>query len=189
MNLEGIIEGILFVVGDEGITLSSLVKILNIDEDKVKEILINLRKEYENENRGIRISFLGNTFKLTSKKEHKEYFEKLLIDTKTYTLSNAALETLAIIAYKEPITRLKVDEIRGVNSSGIIRKLVAMNFIKECGKAGSIGRPNLYKTTNDFLDYFGLSTKEDLPTLNFKESSDSEEKELYTSMYKENVKQ
>ncbi len=186
MNLEGIIEGILFVVGDEGISLESLTKILEIDEEKIKESLVNLRKEYESDNRGIRISFLGNTFKLTSKKEHKEYFEKLLMDSKTYTLSNAALETLAIVAYKEPITRLKIDEIRGVNSSGIVRKLVAMNFIKECGKAPSIGRPNLYKTTNDFLDYFGLATKEDLPKLNFKEETNDEEKELYTSMYKEN---
>lgn len=186
MNLEGIIEGILFVVGDEGISLESLTKILEIDEEKIKESLVNLRKEYETDNRGIRISFLGNTFKLTSKKEHKEYFEKLLMDSKTYTLSNAALETLAIVAYKEPITRLKIDEIRGVNSSGIVRKLVAMNFIKECGKAPSIGRPNLYKTTNDFLDYFGLATKEDLPKLNFKEEETDEEKELYTSMYKEN---
>lgn len=186
MNLEGIIEGILFVVGDEGISLESLVKIIEIDENKIKESLVKLRKEYETDGRGIRISFLGNTFKLTTKKEHKEYFEKLLIDSKTYALSNAALEILAIVAYKEPVTRLQIDEIRGVNSSGIVRKLVAMNFIKECGKASSIGRPNLYKTTNDFLDYFGLATKEDLPKLNFKENLEDSQRELYTSMYKEN---
>lgn len=186
MNLEGIIEGMLFVVGDEGITLEVLSSVIDKSEEEIKEALINLRKNYENENRGIRISFLGNTFKLTTKKEYKDYFEKLLMDSKTYTLSNAALETLAIVAYKEPITRLKIDEIRGVNSSGIVRKLVAMNFIKECGKANSIGKPNLYKTTNDFLDYFGLATKEDLPKINFKEIEEDNQKELYTSMYKDN---
>ncbi len=186
MKLEGIIEGLLFAVGDEGLSLDALSKILEVKEEEIKTALSNLRGEYESDTHGIRISFLGNTFKLTTKKEHKEYFEKLLIDTKTYTLSPAALEILAIIAYNEPITRLKVDEIRGVNSSGIIRKLVAMNFIKECGKADSIGRPNLYKTTNDFLDYFGLATKEDLPKINIRESEmDELELELYTSIYKE----
>lgn len=186
MNLEAIIEGVLFAVGDEGISLKDLTKILEISEEKIKEVLVELRKEYEKENRGIRISFLGNTFKLTTKKEHKEYFEKLLIDTKTYSLSNAALEILAIIAYNEPITRIKIDEIRGVNSSGIVRKLVAMNFIKGCGKANTIGKPNLYKTTNDFLDYFGLATKDDLPKLKNIEEEIEGEKELYASIYKEN---
>lgn len=185
MNLEGILEGVLFAVGDEGISLSELVKIIDKPEEEIKETLINLRKKYESEERGIRISFLGNTFKLTTKKEHKEYFEKLLIDSRTYSLSNAALETLAIIAYNEPITRIKIDEIRGVNTSGVIRKLVAMNFVKECGKADTIGKPNLYKTTNDFLDYFGLATKDDLPKLQEKTCATDDEKELYTSTYKE----
>lgn len=185
MELEGKIEGILFAIGDEGITLQDLCKILDVSNDEVKEALTNLRREYEKPNHGIRISFLGNAFKLTTKKEHKEYFEKLLIDNKTYTLSNAALETLAIIAYNEPITRIKVDEIRGVYSSNMIRKLIAMNFIKECGKADTIGRPTLYKTTNDFLDYFGLATKEDLPKINLNEIEEDNERDLYTSTFKE----
>ncbi len=186
MNLTGVVEGILFVVGDEGITLSDLSETLGISVDETKAILKELQNEYEKENRGIRISFLGDAFKLTTKKEHKEYFEKLLMDTRTYELSDAALEVLAIVAYNEPITRIKIDEIRGVNSSGVLRKLVAMNFIKECGKADTIGRPNLYKTTNDFLDYFGLATKEDLPKLVPKEEVKEEDKDLYTSTYKDN---
>lgn len=187
MNLKGIIEGILFAVGDEGVTLTDLIKILEKDSEEIKNALMELKNDYEKDDRGIRITFLGNSFKLTTKKEHKEFFEKLLVDTKTYTLSDAALEVLAIVAYNEPITRLKIDEIRGVNSSGMVRKLVAMNFIKECGKADTIGRPNLYKTTNDFLDYFGLATKEDLPKLIIKHEVESEDKDLYTSTYKENV--
>jgi len=186
MNLKGIIEGILFAVGDEGISLKDLITILNVPVEEIKNTLVELKNDYEKDDRGIRITFLGNSFKLTTKKEHKEYFEKLLIDTKTYELSDAALEVLAIVAYNEPITRVKIDEIRGVNSSGVLRKLVAMNFIKECGKAETIGRPNLYKTTNDFLDYFGLATKEDLPKLVQKEEVQEEDKDLYTSTYKEN---
>lgn len=187
MNLKSVTEGILFVVGDEGITLKELSDTLGISESEVKEILSNLRHDYESNERGLRISFLGNTFKLTTKSEHKMYYEKLVTDSKTFTLSNASLEVLAIIAYNEPITRVKIDEIRGVSSSQIVRKLLARGFIKECGKDNSIGKPNLYKTTNEFLDYFGLATKEDLPKLDIKDSPvDNSEVELYKSNYKEN---
>ena len=180
-------EGILFVVGGEGITLKELSDTLGVSESEVKEILSNLRHDYESNERGLRISFLGNTFKLTTKSEHKMYYEKLVTDSKTFTLSNASLEVLAIIAYNEPITRVKIDEIRGVSSSQIVRKLLARGFIKECGKDNSIGKPNLYKTTNEFLDYFGLATKEDLPKLDIKDSPvDNSEVELYKSNYKEN---
>lgn len=187
MNLKSVTEGILFVVGDEGITLKELSDTLGVSESEVKEILSNLRHYYESNERGLRISFLGNTFKLTTKSEHKMYYEKLVTDSKTFTLSNASLEVLAIIAYNEPITRVKIDEIRGVSSSQIVRKLLARGFIKECGKDNSIGKPNLYKTTNEFLDYFGLATKEDLPKLDIKDSPvDNSEVELYKSNYKEN---
>ena len=187
MNLKSVTEGILFVVGDEGITLKELSDTLGVSESEVKEILSNLRHDYESNERGLRIRFLGNTFKLTTKSEHKMYYEKLVTDSKTFTLSNASLEVLAIIAYKEPITRVKIDEIRGVSSSQIVRKLLARGFIKECGKDNSIGKPNLYKTTNEFLDYFGLATKEDLPRLDIKDSPvDNSEVELYKSIYKEN---
>ena len=186
MNLKAVLEGILFIVGDEGTTLKEMSSILDISEEEVKNLLLELKKDYEDESRGLRISYLGNAFKLTTKEEHKEFYEQLVTDTKTTNLSNAALEVLAIVAYNEPITRIKIDEIRGVNSSGVLRKLVAMNFIKECGKADTIGRPNLYKTTNDFLDYFGLATKEDLPKLVPKEEVKEEDKDLYTSTYKDN---
>lgn len=186
MNLKSVMEGILFVVGDDGISLKELSNILEISENDVKEILTNLRKDYENEERGLRISFLGNTFKLTTKSEHKSYYEKLVTDSKTYTLSDASLETLAIIAYNEPITRIKIDEIRGVSSVQIVRKLLARGFIKECGKEDSAGKPILYKTTDEFLDYFGLATKNDLPKLDAKNNPiDNKELDLYKSNFKE----
>ena len=111
MNLKAVLEGILFIVGDEGTTLKEMSSILDISEEEVKNLLLELKKDYEDESRGLRISYLGNAFKLTTKEEHKEFYEQLVTDTKTTNLSNAALEVLAVIAYNEPITRIKVDEI------------------------------------------------------------------------------
>ena len=185
MNKKAILEGILFIVGDEGTTIKEIMNILDINEEEVKNLLLELKKDYEDSNRGLRISYLGNAFKLTTKEEHKEYYEKLVTDNKTTNLSNAALEVLAVIAYNEPITRLKIDEIRGVNSAQIVRRLLARGFIKVCGKDDSIGKPNLYKTTNEFLDYFGLSSKEDLPELIIQEREENNNGDLYDSTYKE----
>lgn len=186
MNLKAVLEGLLFVVGDDGLTIDKIVEILEIEENTAKELLTELRKDYEKDDRGIRISFLGNAFKLTTKKEHKEYYNKLVTTSSSHILSNASLEVLAIVAYNEPITRLKIEEIRGVNSDQIVRKLVARNFLKEAGKADGIGRPTLYKTTNEFLDYFGLATKEDLPKFDTsKYDGENEEKELYSTRYQE----
>lgn len=186
MNLEAVIEGLLFVVGEDGLTLEQLVEATDKKTDEIKEALTNLRVEYEKENRGIRIHFLGDRFKLTTKKEHKEYFKKLIEIPGTNTLSQAALETLAIVAYNQPITRIQVDEIRGISSSQMIRKLVAKNFLKEVGRSNLPGRPILYKTTSEFLDYFGLATVEDLPKIT-DTPLDLEQKntDLYQSKYKE----
>lgn len=192
MNYKAVIEGLLFVVGDEGITVEEMKKVLGVDNETLKQIFLELKKDYEKPDRGLRISYLGNAFKLTTKEEHREFYEKLVVDTKNKTLSNASLEVLAVIAYNEPITRLKIDEIRGVNSSQIVRRLLARGFIKICGKEDSIGKPNLYKTTNEFLDYFGLSSKNDLPEIINKElnkdsnENDNDNDDLYDSTYKEN---
>jgi segregation and condensation protein B len=185
MNIKAVLEGILFIVGDEGISIDEIINVLGIKQEEVKNALIELKKDYEKDDRGLRISFLGNAFKLTTKEEHKEYYEKLVADTKNATLSNASLEVLAVIAYNEPLTRLQIDEIRGVNSSQIVRRLLARGFIKTCGKADSIGKPNLYKTTDEFLDYFGLASKEDLPDIIKEEITEEDDKELYESNYKE----
>lgn len=187
MNKQGILEGLLFVVGDDGLTLKQISELLDEDIDACKEILLSLKQSYEAENRGIRISYLGDAFKLTTKKEHKDYYQKLIVNPNTNTLSQAALETLAIIAYNQPITRIEIDELRGVNNTWLLRKLVAKGLIKEVGKSTMPGRPNLYGTTSDFLDYFGLSTIKDLPKIEPKK----EEKvtgDLFNSIYKEEVK-
>ena len=187
---KAVLEGLLFVVGEEGLTFDQIEDVLEIDEEESKNLLYELKHDYEDENRGLRIDFLGNRFKLTTKYEHREYYQKLLENPETNTLSQAALETLAIIAYNEPITRVQIDAMRGVGSTQIIRKLVAKGFIKEVGRSDLPGRPILYETTSEFLDYFGLSTIKDLPDMNsFIEESEKEENEesdLYTSKYKEN---
>ena len=190
---KAVLEGLLFVVGEEGLTLAQIEDVLEVDEEESKKLLYELKHDYEDENRGLRIDFLGNRFKLTTKYEHREYYQKLLENPETNTLSQAALETLAIIAYNEPITRVQIDAMRGVGTTQIIRKLVAKGFIKEVGRSDLPGRPILYETTSEFLDYFGLSTIKDLPDMNsFIEESEKEESgesDLYTSKYKEEVEE
>lgn len=183
--MEGILEGLLYVTGDEGLSLKDVMSILNLNEGEAKQLVYKLKLNYEKEDRGLRLSYLGNTFKLTTKQEHKEYYKKLIENPTSHVLSQAALEVLAIIAYNEPITRMEVDEMRGVESIYVIRKLIAKGLIKETGKSDKPGHPILYKTTDDFLDYFGLATKEDLPKLEEISDVDLEESDLFQSNYKE----
>lgn len=182
--MEGIVEGLLYVQGDIGITTRQIEEILEIDENKAKEIVLNLKNYYDENNRGLRICFLGNTIKLTTREEHRDYYQKLLEEPSTNSLSQSALETLAIIAYNEPITRGEVDTFRGVDSSYVMRRLLAKGLIKECGRSDLAGRAILYKTTDDFLDYFGLASKDELPNIELLEE-DNAPKDLYTSIYKE----
>ena len=184
--MKGIIEGLLYVQGDLGLTVEQVSGILEIDNEEAKKLILELKQDYIDEDRGLRINYLGNSFKLTTKEEHKEYFKKLLENPKNNTLSIQALETLAIIAYNEPITRLEVDEIRGVDSVYVVRRLLAKGLIKECGRKDIPGRPIMYKTTDEFLDYFGLSSKEDLPKIEVIEEENNEDKDLFKSTYKDN---
>ena len=188
---KAVLEGLLFVVGEEGLTLEQIKDVLDINEVDAKELLIALKKDYESDNRGLRIDFLGNRFKLTTKFEHRGFYQKLIENPETNVLSQSALETLAIIAYNEPITRVEIDNLRGVGSVQMVRKLVAKGFIKEVGRSDLPGRPILYETTSDFLDYFGLATIDDLPDMSeFLKDDDLDvevdnESDLYTSKYKE----
>ena len=185
MNLTGVLEGLLFVVGEDGITTTQIEEILEIDDNKLKEIVKELTLLYNDSNRGITLKVLGNKLKLITKEEHKKYYEKL-VEIEDTELSQAALETLAIIAYNEPITRVSVDEIRGISSSHMIRKLVSRELIEEKGRSESAGRPILYGVTDKFLDYFGLSSTSELPKLEEVEITE-EEKDLFESKYKEIV--
>lgn len=187
MNKKAILEGLLFVVGEDGLTIETIQDVLELNDEEAKILIMDLKKSYEAEDRGLRIDFLGNKFKLTTKVEHREYYQKLLESPETNTLSQAALETLAIIAYNEPITRMQISALRGVDTTQVIRKLVAKGFIKESGRSDLPGRPIMYETTSEFLDYFGLATIDDLPDIQqfIMEEKVDKDSDLYTSTYKD----
>lgn len=184
MNPKAVLEGLLFVSGDDGLTLEQARNLLEIEGEELARVVADLMQEYDSENRGIKLEILGNRLKLTTKKEHKEYYQKLLEDETSEFLSQAALETLAIIAYNGPLVRSQVEEIRGVDSSHMVRKLLLKNLIEEKGRTELPGRPILYGVTDDFLDYFGLRSIEDLPKIEEKEMVE-EETNLFESRYQE----
>lgn len=186
--MKGIIEGLLYVQGDLGLTIEQTSEILEITNEEAKQLIFSLKQDYIEQDRGLRINYLGNSFKLATKEEHKEYFKKLIENPKNNTLSNAALETLAILAYNEPLTRGEIEEIRGVDSVYVVRRLLAKGLIKECGKSEKPGHPILYKTTDEFLDYFGLSSIEELPKIEITEE-ENKEKDLFKSTYKDITKE
>ena len=185
--MKALIEGLLFVKGSDGLSIEEIVKLTEGNLEEIKNCLKELYTDYQSEDRGIQLELLGNRFKLTTKEKHKEYYKKLVFEEESSNLSQSALETLAIIAYNEPITRLEIDEIRGVNSTYVLRKLMIKNLIQEVGRAELAGHPRLYGVTNDFLDYFGLSSVKDLPELQPVEDIEKEETNLFDSRYKEEV--
>ena len=182
--MKAVLEGLLFLVGDDGLTISQIAEVLDLSEEKVEDIINQLIADYEDINRGLMVRKYGGYYKLTTKKEYASYYQKLSELSDIKNLSQSALETLAIIAYNEPVTRLEVDQLRGISSHQMIRKLVAKEFVKEVGRKDSLGKPILYGITDQFLDYFGLSSKEELPKVELIDVSD-EEIELYDSRYKE----
>ena len=155
-----------------------------LNTELTKELILELQNDYENEDRGIELKKLGEKYKLTTKEKNKGYYQKLTEVSDVRKLSQSALETLAIIAYNEPITRLEVDELRGVSSSQMIRSLIAKDFVKELGRKDVAGKPILYGITKEFLDYFGLDSKDSLPKIEEIKEIDKEV-DLYKSKYTE----
>ncbi|MFZ7945110.1 SMC-Scp complex subunit ScpB [Neobacillus sp. 19] len=189
INWSSILESLLFAAGDEGLSLKQLAEVLEVDELRVNELIENLRKEYEEANRGIMVVQLAGTYQLATKKENAVYLKKLVDSPHTSTLSQAALETLAIIAYKQPITRAEIEEIRGVKTERPLHTLVSKILIKEVGRAEGTGRAFLYGTTKEFLDYFGLKSLKELPQLPEKveEKFIQEEADLFFEKFTETI--
>ena len=185
--MKAIVEGLLFLSGEDGLTLEDISKVIEKDIEEVKLIIKELYNDYNSDDRGIQIEFLGNHFKLATKKEHKEYYKKLVIDDENSILSQSALETLAIIAYNAPLTRVDIDNIRGVNSSYVVRKLLLKGLIEEVGRSDAPGRPRLYNITHRFLDYFGLGSIDELPEIEGRQEIIDDEKYLFESKYKEEL--
>ncbi|MBT2642112.1 SMC-Scp complex subunit ScpB [Bacillus sp. ISL-41] len=163
---KGILESLLFAAGDEGLSMKQITAVLEVDEIQANEIVTGLQQDYEDdENRGITVVQLAGVYQLATKKEHADYLKKLVESPGTAHLSQAALETLAIVAYKQPITRAEIEEIRGVKTERPLHTLSSRALIKEVGRAEGTGRAILYGTTKEFLDYFGLKNISELPPL------------------------
>ncbi|KKC46220.1 segregation protein A [Paenibacillus sp. D9] len=162
-QLKSIIEGLLFMAGDEGLNARQLADIMEIDAKAAGDIARSLQADMEKEGRGIRIAEVAGAFRFTTHPGHAAYFERMAYSPTRSSLSQAALETLAIVAYRQPITRVEIEEIRGVKSEKAIQTLAAKDLIEEKGRAEQMGRPILYGTTRSFLDHFELSSLESLP--------------------------
>lgn len=184
MNLKAVLESLLYVSGDEGLAKEELARILEKNSEYVDSLILELTNDYKKENRGLEIECYGDRVKIITKKEHSKYLEKMFSEETNENLSPSALETLAIIAYNEPVTRSVVDEIRGVSSAHIIRKLVFKNLVKDVGRSEQPGRPILYGVTEGFLDHFGISSTKDLPKL-AEVKNEEEPQDLFDSKYKE----
>ena len=161
---KSIIEAILFAAG-RPVTKNEMVLALEISEEDVDNIVQNMQEEYKNENRGIELIKIEDSYQLCTKKELYEYVYPVLDKRNKPNLSNAALETLSIIAYNPKITRAEIEAIRGVSADACVYKLLEYGLIEEAGKIDLPGKPMSYKTTNDFLRMFGYSSLEDLPEL------------------------
>ncbi|WP_219836487.1 SMC-Scp complex subunit ScpB [Paenibacillus sp. R14(2021)] len=162
-KLKSIIEGLLFMAGDEGLTAKQLSDILQLDAAVAADLAKDLMKDLKSKKRGIQMSLVAGAYRLTTNPAHAEYFERMAYSPTRASLSQAALETLSIVAYRQPITRVEIEEIRGVKCDRALQSLVSKDLIEEVGRAEQIGRPILYGTTKSFLDYFGLSGLDALP--------------------------
>lgn len=160
-----VMEGLLFLTGDDGLTVEQAAETLNLKKDEITAILDELQKYYTSDDRGFEIERFGETYRFLSKAFVHEPAKKLFQINNESKLSNAAMETLAIIAYKQPITRVEIEEIRGVGADVMLHKLEARGLIKEDGRSDAPGRPILYSVTDDFMDAFKLISLEELPDL------------------------
>ena len=163
-RIKSIIESILFVTG-EPLSLRDISINLEMPPRYIEEILNEMITDYEASERGIKLISIKDNYQLVTKSENSDYIQRLLKKNKRQSLSQASLESLAIIAYKQPITRIDIDEIRGVKSESAIQKLIEKNLIKESGRLDVPGRPILYSTTDEFLRQFELNDLKELPSL------------------------
>jgi segregation and condensation protein B len=167
-EIEAVIEGLLYAAGD-AVSLDKISEILEIDKKTAKLILNNMVVNFQNSKRGIMMREINGRYQLCTRPEHSDFIKKLFEPRQKQGLSPAALETLAIIAYNQPITRAKVEQIRGVNSDSAITRLLDRNLIKEAGRLDAPGKPVLYDTTDEFLRSLGLRSLADLPRLEMNE--------------------
>lgn len=163
-DMEAVIEGMLFAAGDP-VPLEKLAEILELDKKTARLIVNNMAASIQNSKRGVLLRELDGCYQLCSRPEHYEYIRKLVEPRQKQALSQAAFETLSIVAYNQPVTRARIETIRGVNSDSAITRLVERNLIKEAGRLDAPGKPMLYETTEEFLRSFGFKSVKDLPII------------------------
>lgn len=165
IQYQGEIESILYTVGDQGISLHDLAGIIGIQASGLRQLLAKLQASYEQNAGGLTIMNHGDHYQLVTKSQYAPLLHQYFAGHQPTSLSQAALETMAIVAYQQPVTRIEIDQIRGVKSNGAIQTLLARQLIRETGRKEAPGRPILYGTTNYFLDYFDLQKLTELPDL------------------------
>lgn len=164
-ELEGIIEAILFTMGDS-VEVSKIAKAIEQDVDTTKKLIRNMMDKYEQEDRGMRILELEDSFQMCTKKEMYEYLIRIAKQPRKYVLTDVVLETLSIIAYKQPVTRYEIEKIRGVKSDHAVNKLIEYDLVTEVGRLDAPGRPILFGTTEEFLRRFSVQSVDELPGIN-----------------------
>lgn len=178
-KLQSAIEAILFTMGDS-VELEKLASAIGHDEETTRKLIRNMMDKYEADDRGIRIIELDNAYQLCTKKEMYEYLIRVAKQPKRYVLTDVLLETLSIIAYKQPVTKLEIEKIRGVKSDHAVNKLVEYGLVEETGRLDAPGRPLLFGTTEEFLRRFSVHSLDELPVLDqeqiehFKEEAEDE---------------
>ncbi len=163
-EMEAVIEGLLFAAGDP-VSLEKLAEILELDKKTTRLILSNMTVSMQNSKRGILLREIDGSYQLSSRPEHYEFIRKLVEPRQKQALSQAAFETLSIVAYNQPVTRARIETIRGVNSDSAITRLIDRNLIKDAGRMDTPGKPILYETTEEFLRSFGFRSVKDLPVI------------------------
>ncbi|MEG1880414.1 MAG: SMC-Scp complex subunit ScpB [Oscillospiraceae bacterium] len=173
-EIKSIIESILFAAGD-AISIEKIADIVDVDRKSLSRILADMMEEYDSEMRGLQIIRLGDCYQFCTRGEYKDYIAPLAEPRRKQSLSNAAIEVLSIIAYKQPVTRSTIEHIRGVSCDYIVNRLIERSFIEEVGRLDAPGRPILFGTTQEFLRCFGIADVSELPE--FEELGDEIEKE------------
>lgn len=168
-NLKYAVEGILFAAG-ESVKTAKIAVVTETTVEEVEKAVEELREEYNRDKRGFAIIEISEGYQICSRPDYYKYIREILGEQRNQPLSNAAMEALAIIAYKQPVTRGMIEKVRGVNSDGCVSRLYERGLIDEAGRLDAPGRPVLYKTTDTFLRCFGLKTPRDLPPINFENS-------------------
>ncbi len=164
IKMKAIIEAILFSMG-EAVEIEKLCSALDADKDTVREAINALMEDYKSEERGLKVIEVDGSFQLCTREEAYEYLIKIVSIPKSYRLTDVQLETLSIIAYKQPITKIEIEKIRGVQSDHAVNRLIEAGLVEEKGRLATPGRPIILGTTDEFLRRFGLARKEDLPDI------------------------